>query len=73
MRAFHANGHLDKMAVPWAVEGLPTPLHLSLFLWLTGHFPGRRGRGSLYLCHGVLVDRALFDVRIDYTDAVNSA
>jgi hypothetical protein len=35
MRAFFANG-VDKMHVPWAVEGLPTLLHLSLFLFLGG-------------------------------------
>jgi hypothetical protein len=38
MRAFYANG-VDKMHVPWAVEGLPSLLHLSVFLlWRTGHF-----------------------------------
>ena len=35
MRAFFANG-VDKMHVPWAVEGLPTLLHLSLFLFFGG-------------------------------------
>ena len=35
MRAFYANG-VDKMHVPWAVEGLPTLLHLSLFLFFAG-------------------------------------
>jgi hypothetical protein len=35
MRAFFANG-VDKMHIPWAVEGLPTLLHLSLFLFLGG-------------------------------------
>ena len=35
MRAFFANG-LEKMHIPWAVEGLPTLLHLSLFLFFGG-------------------------------------
>ena len=35
VRAFYANG-VDKMYVPWAVEGLPTLLHLSLFLLFGG-------------------------------------
>jgi hypothetical protein len=35
MRAFFANG-VDEMHVPWAVEGLPTLLHLSLFLFFAG-------------------------------------
>ncbi|KAF8494150.1 hypothetical protein F5888DRAFT_1805738 [Russula emetica] len=35
MRAFFADG-LDEMHVPWAVEGLPTLLHLSLFLFFGG-------------------------------------
>jgi hypothetical protein len=35
MRAFFANG-ADKMHIPWAVEGLPTLLHLSLFLFFGG-------------------------------------
>ena len=35
IRAFYANG-VDKMQVPWAVEGLPTLLHLSLFLFFIG-------------------------------------
>ena len=35
MRAFFANG-VDEMHVPWAVEGLPTLLHLSLFLFFGG-------------------------------------
>ena len=35
MRAFVANG-VEKMHVPWAVEGLPTLLHLSLFLFFGG-------------------------------------
>jgi hypothetical protein len=35
MRAFFANG-VDKMHIPWAVEGLPTLLHLSLFLFFGG-------------------------------------
>ena len=35
IRAFYANG-VDKMHVPWAVEGLPTLLHLSLFLFFGG-------------------------------------
>jgi hypothetical protein len=35
MRAFFADG-VDKMHVPWAVEGLPTLLHLSLFLFFGG-------------------------------------
>ena len=34
-RAFFANG-VDKMHIPWAVEGLPTLLHLSLFLFFAG-------------------------------------
>ena len=35
MRAFFANG-VDKMHIPWAVEGLPMLLHLSLFLFFGG-------------------------------------
>jgi hypothetical protein len=35
MRAFFANG-VEKMHIPWAVEGLPTLLHLSLFLFFGG-------------------------------------
>ena len=35
MRAFYANG-VDKMHLPWAVEGLPTMLHLSMILFLGG-------------------------------------
>ena len=35
MHAFYANG-VDKMHVPWAVEALPTILHLSLFLFFGG-------------------------------------
>ena len=35
MRAYFANG-VDKMRIPWAVEGLPTLLHLSLFLFFVG-------------------------------------
>jgi hypothetical protein len=35
IRAFYANG-VDKMHIPWAVEGLPTLLHLSLFLFFGG-------------------------------------
>jgi Family of unknown function (DUF6535)/Ubiquitin carboxyl-terminal hydrolase len=35
MRAFFAEG-VDKMHVPWAVEGLPMLLHLSLFLFFGG-------------------------------------
>jgi hypothetical protein len=35
MRAFFANG-VDKMHIPWAVEGLPTLIHLSLFLFFGG-------------------------------------
>jgi hypothetical protein len=35
MRAFFANG-VDNMHIPWAVEGLPTLLHLSLFLFFSG-------------------------------------
>ena len=35
MRAFFANG-MEKMHVPWAVEGLPTLIHLSLFLFFAG-------------------------------------
>ena len=35
MREFFADG-LDNMHVPWAVEGLPTLLHLSLFLFFGG-------------------------------------
>ena len=34
-RAFFANG-VDKMHIPWAVEGLPTLLHLSLFIFFAG-------------------------------------
>ena len=35
MRAFFAGG-IDKMHIPWAVEGLPMLLHLSLFLFFGG-------------------------------------
>ena len=35
MRAFFANG-VDEMHVLWAVEGLSTLLHLSLFLFFGG-------------------------------------
>jgi hypothetical protein len=35
MRTFFANG-VDKMGIPWAVEGLPTLLHFSLFLFFGG-------------------------------------
>ena len=35
MRAFFAKG-VDNMHIPWAVEGLPTLLHLSLFLFFGG-------------------------------------
>ena len=35
MRAFFSNG-VGKMHIPWAVEGLPTLLHLSLFLFFGG-------------------------------------
>ena len=35
MRAFYADG-VEKMHVPWAVEGLPTLLHISMFLFFGG-------------------------------------
>ena len=35
MRAFFANG-VEEMHIPWAVEGLPALLHLSLFLFFGG-------------------------------------
>src|SRR6202453_2129851 len=35
IRAFFAEG-IDKFLLPWAVEALPTMLHLSLFLFFTG-------------------------------------
>ena len=35
MRAFFAEG-VDNMHIPWAVEGLPTLLHLSLFFFFGG-------------------------------------
>ena len=35
MRAFYSNG-VDNMHIPWAVEGLPTLLHLSLFFFFFG-------------------------------------
>ena len=35
MRAFFADG-VDGLHIPWAVEGLPTLLHLSLFLFFSG-------------------------------------
>ena len=35
MRAFFADG-VDKLHIPWAVEGLPALLHLSLFLFFSG-------------------------------------
>ena len=48
MREYFADG-LDKMHVPWAVEGLPTLLHLSLFLFFAGL--------AIFLFH---VDREVF-------------
>jgi hypothetical protein len=48
MRAFYANG-VDKMHTPWAVEGLPMLLHLSLFLFFGGL--------AIYLFH---VDHEVF-------------
>ena len=35
MRSFFANG-AEKMHVPWAVEGLPALIHLSMFLFFVG-------------------------------------
>jgi hypothetical protein len=35
MRAYFAGG-VEKMHIPWAVEGLPVLLHLSLFLFFSG-------------------------------------
>ena len=35
LRAFFADG-VDNLQIPWAVEGLPTLLHLSLFLFFGG-------------------------------------
>ncbi|KAH9970797.1 hypothetical protein BJV74DRAFT_738482, partial [Russula compacta] len=35
MRAFFADG-VDRLHIPWAVEGLPTLVHLSLFLFFSG-------------------------------------
>ena len=35
IRAFFADG-VDKLHIPWAVEGLPALLHLSLFLFFSG-------------------------------------
>jgi Family of unknown function (DUF6535) len=35
MRAFFAGG-VDNMHIPWAVEGLPMLLHLSVFLFFGG-------------------------------------
>ena len=35
MRAYYYNG-VENMHIPWAVEGLPTLLHLSLFLFFGG-------------------------------------
>ena len=35
MRAFYADG-VEKMHIPWAVEGLPVLIHLSLFLFFGG-------------------------------------
>ena len=35
MRAFYAEG-VDKMHIPWAVEGLPTLPHISVFLIFGG-------------------------------------
>jgi hypothetical protein len=35
MQAYYADG-VDKMHIPWAVEGLPTLLHLSVFLFFGG-------------------------------------
>jgi hypothetical protein len=65
MRAYFANG-VDKMHIPWAVEGLPTLLHL----W-TGHFPVQCQPRSLHLC-GFVDRNFLSRVRIDHTAATNS-
>ena len=35
MRAFFADG-VDQVDIPWAVEGLPALLHLSMFLLFSG-------------------------------------
>ena len=35
MRAFLSDG-VDKLHIPWVIEGLPTLLHLSLFLFFGG-------------------------------------
>jgi uncharacterized protein DUF6535 len=35
MRTFSVNG-VDKMHIPWSVEGLPTLLHILLFLFFGG-------------------------------------
>ena len=48
MRAFFAEG-VDSMHIPWAVEGLPALLHLSLFLFFGGV--------AIFLFH---VDREVF-------------
>ncbi|KAF8467096.1 hypothetical protein DFH94DRAFT_848300 [Russula ochroleuca] len=66
MRTFFAKG-VDKMGIPWAVEGLPTLLHLSLFLFFGGL--------GIFLFN---VDREVFTgvvcrVWIDHTTAINSA
>jgi hypothetical protein len=54
MRAFFAEG-VDKMHIPWAVEGLPMLLHLSLFLFFGGL--------AIFLFH---VDREVFNYVIGW-------
>jgi hypothetical protein len=70
MRAFFVDG-VDMHQ--WAVEGLPTLLHLSLSLFFGGlrYFPVQCRSGSLHL-RG-LVDRASFNgVWIDHSGTIDS-
>ena len=68
MRAFYANG-VEKIHITRVIGGLPTLLHLSLFLFFrTGHL------SIQYQSHGPqlrgLVDRAFFNhLWIDYNPA----
>ena len=71
MRAFFANG-VDEMHIPWAVEGLPTLLHLSLFLFFGGLIIFLFNVDQkVFLCG--LVDWALHNgVWIDHIAAIDS-
>ena len=69
----YANG-VDKMHIPWAVEGLPTLLHLSLFLFFGGLVIFLFNIDQEVFICVVCVDRAFLNgVWIDHTAAINSA